>query len=203
MKMKTLILESYEAICDCPSAEELKAQFNEYLNSVNQPVNVNGCEFTAAEALEKMFPFNYEESFKKWKTENGYDDCECEDEKCSCTCADGECKCTCEPGECTCKNSDEVIQEEFEEIEPLLSSFDTEVSLGISDGIYYIKIGKDGVWNEIPADTYEEAETYYENKVKVRQAEQKPENEFEDEIAQECNRIWESRQHAKNKHLIH
>lgn len=73
MKVKDIILESYEMITNdtgiC-SADDLTCQFDTFLNSINEPVIIMDQEFTPAEALKKMSPFQYEEKFKAWKIDN-------------------------------------------------------------------------------------------------------------------------------------
>lgn len=104
---------------------------------------------------------------------------------------------------CNCK-SETVIYEELEtDLNLLLSSFDTEVFLGIYDGIYYIKDGADGMWAEIPAETEAEAIKEYNKLVDEKLLHQNIElTKDEQNIKTECNRIWESRQQKQNKKLI-
>lgn len=118
----------------------------------------------------------------------------------ACSCGKHKCKCG---GNCTCE-SDTIISEEFEsDLELLLSSYDTEIFLGVYDGVFYIKDGKDGMWNEIAANTEEEAIEIYNNLVEAKKTTQNSElDEDEQFISNECNRIWESRQQKTNKKLI-
>jgi len=214
MKVKNIIVESYDMIFK--SDEELRLEFNKYIDDQNEPLNIGGVTFTPSEALEKLSPARYASDFQIWKKDNGYiiDDMS----QCACTCKDGECtcncdgqECTCQDGECTCE--DNVLEEGFQEdLDEIQSAYDVEVFLGVYDGIYYLKTGINGVWNEIfEANNFKEALAIYNDTVNRKRAElnaaKKADgtfNEFEDEIAQECNRIWESRQQAalKKKKLI-
>lgn len=59
------------------------------------------------------------------------------------------------------------------------------------------------MWNEIAANTEEEAIETYNNLVDAKKSTQNTElDEDEQFISNECNRIWESRQQKTNKKLI-
>lgn len=59
------------------------------------------------------------------------------------------------------------------------------------------------MWNEIAANTEEEAIEIYNNLVEAKKTTQNSElDEDEQFISNECNRIWESRQQKTNKKLI-
>jgi hypothetical protein len=222
MKVKNIIVESYDMIFK--SDEELRLEFNKYIDDQNEPLNIGGVMFTPSEALEKLSPERYASDFQIWKKDNGYivDDMT----QCACTCKDGECtcncdgqECTCQNGECTCENivfEEECDEEECEEdfladMDIISSAYDVEVLLGSNKGEYYLKTGIDGDWKKTSAFDTEEALEIYDNIVNLKRAKLKAAkkangtfNEFEDEIAQECNRIWESRQQTalKKKKLI-
>lgn len=219
MKVKNIIVESYDMIFK--SDEELRLEFNKYIDDQNEPLNIGGVMFTPSEALEKLSPERYASDFQIWKKDNGYiiDDMT----QCACTCKDGECTCNCDGQECTCQNGectceDNVLEEESDEeeevkedIHEIARAYDVDVYLGEYHGVYYLKTGINKCWTKTSAFDTQEALEIYDDIVNLKRAKLKAAkkangtfNEFEDEIAQECNRIWESRQQTalKNKKLI-
>jgi hypothetical protein len=64
----------------------------------------------------------------------------------------------------------ETINEDIsEDIDIISSNLKANVYLGVYDGVYYIKVGE--YWEEIPAETYQEALDTFNDIVKSKYAE--------------------------------
>ena len=77
----------------------------------------------------------------------------------------------------------ETIKEDIsEDLDIISSNLKANVYLGVYDGVYYIKTGE--YWEEIPADTYQEALDTYNDIVKSKSAEiqETEQTEVEDEL---------------------
>lgn len=189
MKKRNIILESFEAISDDVWYE----RFDEYLDQGGEPVEILGSTYDLHFILRKCDPIKYNYEFERfkdmWEQEYGTetDDDSIEEESVT---AEDEVEAP--------ENAEDVITDDLN-LDILLTSFDADVTLGVSDGVYYIKTGTNGYFEEIPVDTEEEAIAYYNNVV----AEKTETINDPDEaaIADECNRIWESRQ-QKTKPVI-
>jgi hypothetical protein len=64
----------------------------------------------------------------------------------------------------------ETIKEDIsEDLDIISSNLKANVYLGVYDGVYYIKVGE--YWEEIPAETYQEALDTFNDIVKSKSAE--------------------------------
>lgn len=156
---KSIVLESFEEISENIWID----RFNEFLDQDIPAVKIFNSTFPASRILYKCDPiqYNYElENFKElWEAEYGDTDIDTDETEAE------------EVVEDTNAENDGFVAESISEIEILSTSLDSDISLGVSDNIFYIKQGKDGSWNEIPADTEEEAIAYFNDVVSSTRAE--------------------------------
>ena len=87
-------------------------------------------------------------------------------------------------------DSDQITEDVSEDLDIISSNLKTNTYLGIYDGVYYIKNGE--YWEEIPAETYQEALDTFNDIVKSKSAElyESEQTDLEDEtIIQEEQEI--------------
>ena len=87
-------------------------------------------------------------------------------------------------------DSDQITEDVSEDLDIISSNLKTNTYLGVYDGVYYIKNGE--YWEEIPAETYQEALDTFNDIVKSKSAElyESEQTDLEDEtIIQEEQEI--------------
>lgn len=90
-------------------------------------------------------------------------------------------------------DSEQITEDVSEDLDIISSNLKTNTYLGVYDGVYYIKVGE--YWEEIPAETYQEALDTFNDIVKskfaeIYESEQTEQSELEDEtIIQEEQEI--------------
>lgn len=151
--------------------EMIKSQFDQMLNQIYGTFKMWGSTYNASFIAKRCDPVQYEIRLTEYKDEQTGQ-------------LEESVKTDNMPEDTKNIISDsETIKEDIsEDLDIISSNLKANVHLGVYDGVYYIKVGE--YWEEIPADTYQEALDTYNDIVKSKSAEiqETEQTEIEDEL---------------------
>ena len=158
---------------------QLEEQFDNMLNEIYGVFDMWGSKYNASFIAKRCDPINYEihlNDYIEEQSDLANDSINKKDSP--------------KDTENVISDENEISEDISEDLDIISSNLKANVYLGVYDGVYYIKVGEH--WEEIPADTYQEALDTYNDIVKSKSAEiqETKQTEIEDDtIIQEEQEI--------------